>query len=61
MGARAVRADRQLPPARKERGCAPEPTLPFTERIHGVLAFEAYNVFNSQPITGINALAFTRP
>lgn len=33
-------------------------TLPFTERIHGVLAFEAYNLFNTQRITGINALAF---
>ena len=33
-------------------------TLPFTERVRGVLAFEAYNLFNTQRITGINTLAY---
>jgi hypothetical protein len=33
-------------------------TLPFTERVHGVLAFEAYDLFNTQRITGINTLAY---
>jgi hypothetical protein len=32
-------------------------TLPFTERVRGILAFEAYNLFNSQRITGVNTLA----
>jgi hypothetical protein len=33
-------------------------TLPFTERVHGVLAFEAYNLFNSQRVTGLNTIAY---
>ncbi len=34
-------------------------TLPFTERVHGELAIEAFNLFNSQRITGINTVAYT--
>jgi len=34
-------------------------TLPFTERVHGLVAIEVFNVFNSQPITSVNTLAFT--
>jgi hypothetical protein len=34
-------------------------TLPFTERVKGMLMFEAFNVLNNQFITGINTLAYT--
>jgi hypothetical protein len=34
-------------------------TLPFTERVKGMLMIEAYNVLNNQFITGINTLAYT--
>jgi hypothetical protein len=34
-------------------------TLPFTERVKGMLIFEAFNVLNNQFITGINTLAYT--
>jgi len=34
-------------------------TLPFTERVHGLLAFEAFNLFNRQRITGLNTVAYT--
>jgi hypothetical protein len=34
-------------------------TLPFTERVRGMLMFEAFNVLNNQFITGINTLAYT--
>ncbi len=34
-------------------------TLPFTERVHGEVAIEAFNLFNSQRITGINTVAYT--
>ena len=33
--------------------------LPFTERVQGLLMFEAFNLLNSQPITGVNTVAFT--
>jgi hypothetical protein len=33
-------------------------TLPFTERVQGVISFEAINLFNNQRITGINSLAY---
>jgi hypothetical protein len=33
--------------------------LPFTERVKGLLMFEAFNLLNSQPITGVNTIAFT--
>ncbi len=34
-------------------------TLPFTERVKGMLMFEAFNVLNNQFITAINTLAYT--
>jgi hypothetical protein len=34
-------------------------TLPFSERIQGSLMFEAFNVFNTQYDTSINAIAYT--
>ena len=34
-------------------------SLPFTERIRGVISFEAFNLFNSQRITGLNTLTYT--
>jgi hypothetical protein len=34
-------------------------TLPFTERVKGMLMFEAFNVLNNQFTTGINTLAYT--
>jgi hypothetical protein len=34
-------------------------TLPFTERVRGMLMVEAFNVLNNQFITGINTLAYT--
>ena len=33
-------------------------TLPFTERLHGEVAIEAYNLFNSQRITGVNTVGY---
>ncbi len=33
-------------------------TLPFTERVKGLLQFEAYNLFNSQFNTGVNSVAY---
>jgi hypothetical protein len=33
--------------------------FPFTERVKGVLAFEVFNVFNRQTITGVNGVAYT--
>jgi len=33
--------------------------LPFTERIRGVISFEAFNLFNLQRITGLNTLTYT--
>jgi hypothetical protein len=32
--------------------------LPFTEKIHGELMFEAYNAFNSQFNTSVNNVAY---
>jgi hypothetical protein len=34
-------------------------TLPFTDRVKGMLMFEAFNVLNNQFTTAINTLAFT--
>jgi hypothetical protein len=34
-------------------------TLPFTERISGELAIEAYNLLNTQRITALNPIAYT--
>ena len=34
-------------------------TLPFTERVKGMLMFEAFNVLNNQFTTAINTLAYT--
>jgi hypothetical protein len=34
-------------------------TLPFTERVKGLLMFEAFNVLNNQYTTAINTLAYT--
>jgi hypothetical protein len=34
-------------------------TVPFTERLRGEVAIEAFNVFNRQPIIGLNTIAFT--
>jgi hypothetical protein len=34
-------------------------TLPFTERVKGMLIFEAFNVLNNQYTTAINTLAYT--
>ncbi len=34
-------------------------TLPFTERIQGIVAFEGFNLFNSQKITGLNTNTYT--
>lgn len=34
-------------------------TLPFTERIHGALTFEAFNAFNHQYTTGVNTIEYT--
>ena len=34
-------------------------TLPITERIKASLAFEVFNLLNSQWTTGVNLLAFT--
>jgi hypothetical protein len=34
-------------------------TLPFTERVKGMLMFEAFNVLNNQYTTAINTLAYT--
>jgi hypothetical protein len=34
-------------------------TLPFTERIKGLVMFEVFNLLNNQPITGVNTVAFT--
>ena len=34
-------------------------SIPFTERIHAQLMFEAFNVFNTQFNTGINTTAYT--
>jgi hypothetical protein len=34
-------------------------TLPFTERVHGEVAAEAFNLFNTQRITGVNTVAYT--
>jgi len=34
-------------------------TLPFTERVKGMLMFEAFNALNNQFTTGINTLAYT--
>src|SRR5262249_40798011 len=34
-------------------------TIPFTERIKGVIGFEVFNVFNNQPVTGVNTIAYT--
>ncbi|MGA2774224.1 MAG: TonB-dependent receptor [Bryobacteraceae bacterium] len=34
-------------------------TLPFTERVKGMLMFEAFNVLNNQFITAINTLGYT--
>jgi hypothetical protein len=33
-------------------------TLPFTERIHGVLSLEAFNLLNTQRVTGLNSVAY---
>jgi hypothetical protein len=33
-------------------------TLPFTERVKGMLVFEAFNVFNRQRATALNTVAF---
>lgn len=60
MGARAVRTGGQSaygPAAR--RGRAPARNLPFTERVCGALAFEAFNLSNRQPVTGLNTVAYT--
>jgi hypothetical protein len=34
-------------------------TIPITERVQGSIAAEAFNLFNSQPITGVNTVAYT--
>ena len=34
-------------------------TLPFTERIHGALLFEAFNAFNKQWATSMNTIGYT--
>jgi hypothetical protein len=34
-------------------------TIPFSERIKGVVAFEVFNVFNRQAITSLNTVAYT--
>jgi hypothetical protein len=34
-------------------------TLPFSERVKGMLMFEAFNVFNSHYITGVNTVFYT--
>jgi hypothetical protein len=34
-------------------------TLPFTDRVKGMLMFEAFNVLNNQFTTAINTLAYT--
>ncbi len=34
-------------------------TLPFTERVKGMLTFEAFNVFNTQYNTSVNTIAYT--
>ena len=34
-------------------------TLPLTERVHGMIALEAFNLFNTQRITGLNTIGYT--
>jgi len=34
-------------------------TLPFTERVKGMLMFEAFNVLNNQYATAVNTVAYT--
>ena len=34
-------------------------TIPFTERVQGLLMFEAFNAFNTQYNTGVNTIAYT--
>jgi hypothetical protein len=34
-------------------------SIPFTEAIKGVIGFEVFNIFNNQPITGVNTIAYT--
>ncbi len=34
-------------------------TLPFTERVKGILMFEVFNLLNKQWISGVNTLAYT--
>jgi hypothetical protein len=34
-------------------------TIPITERVQGAVAFEAFNVFNTQRITSVNTIAYT--
>jgi hypothetical protein len=34
-------------------------SIPITERIQGAVAFEAFNLFNTQRITGVNTIAYT--
>ena len=34
-------------------------TLPFTDRVHGMIALEAFNLFNTQRITGLNTIGYT--
>jgi hypothetical protein len=34
-------------------------TIPITERVRGAVAFEAFNVFNTQRITSVNTIAYT--
>lgn len=34
-------------------------TLPFTERLHAEVAAEAFNLFNTQRITGVDTVAYT--
>jgi hypothetical protein len=33
-------------------------TLPFTERVHGIVLFEAFNALNRQYDTGLNTLEY---